>query len=280
MATDTAPDVTFTMVDGPPVELTPARPPRRHYWQLPLFVVGVVAAVAAWRAFPPQPDNPADLFHRDLAALKQAVDRKPPDAAQLAEAARKVAGDFEQYPADANQANFLLGSAHGFLAEAGTDGAENWRKAAAHFSKCDALALADKADQGRCVFRSAKATAAVGAGNPVALLPALQALPTGEDPRRAFSPHRRDLPAAQPARPEAGEGGTLRVPQRPAARRAGPGRPSAPQALGTLPPDERTGEGPRLAPADRPERPRRRAGAGEGAARPPRGRGQQLEGRR
>ncbi len=182
MATDTVPDVTFTIVESPHVSPAPAPRPRRHYWQLPLFVLGVAAAIAAWCVFPPPPDNPADLFQRDLAALKQAVDRKPAvDATALGEASRKVAGAYEQYPADANQTHFLLGSACGFLAEAGTDGPENWKRAAAHFARCDALALADKADQGRCVFRSAKATAAIGAGDPAKLLPALQTVPNGED---------------------------------------------------------------------------------------------------
>ena len=181
MATDTAPDVTFTIVDSPAVRLDPIPQPRRHYWQLPLFVVGVAAAIAAWRVFPPLPDNPSDLFQRDLVALKQAVDRKPLDANAIAEAGRKVESGYEQYPAEANQAHFLLGSVHAILAEAGTDSAENWKRSAGYFAKCDALKLADKADQGRCVFRSAKATAAIGAGNPVALLPALQAVPTGDD---------------------------------------------------------------------------------------------------
>ena len=182
MATDTAHDITFTVVESPPVPLATASPPRRHYWQLPLFVLGVVAAIAAWRVFPPPPDNPSDLFQKDLAALKQAVDRKPVDAGALVEAGRKVESGYEQYPADANQSHFLLGSARGFLAEAGADSADNWKHSALHFAKCDAHALQDRADQGRCVFRSAKATAAIGAGNPLSLLPALQAVPSGEDP--------------------------------------------------------------------------------------------------
>ena len=40
MATDTAP-----------------RPARRMYWQLPVFALGVTAAVFAWRYFPPKPAN-------------------------------------------------------------------------------------------------------------------------------------------------------------------------------------------------------------------------------
>ena len=180
MATDTAHDVIFTIVESP-APSSPPTPRRRNYWQLPLFVLGVTAAIAAWRTFPPQPDNPADLFQKDLGALKQAVDRKPVDAGQLVEAARKVEMAFEQFPSEANQAHFLLGSAHGYLAEFGSDSAEHWSKSAQYFAKCDPLTLPDLADRGRCVFRSAKATAAIGAGNPIALLPALQAVPSGED---------------------------------------------------------------------------------------------------
>ena len=95
--------------------------------------------------------------------------------------ARESAQRIEQFPGEANQANFLLGSAHGFLAESGSDSAEQWSKSARYFAKCDPLTLPDIADRGRCVFRSAKATAAIGAGNPIALLPALQAVPSGED---------------------------------------------------------------------------------------------------
>jgi len=179
MATDTAHDVTFTLVESP-APRGPAAPRRKNYWQLPLFVLGAIAAIAAWRAFPSQPDNPADRFQKDLVALKQALDRKPIDAVTLAEATAKVEGNYERYPADANQSRFLLGSAHGFLAESDGD-AEHWKQAAAYFAKCDALALWDKADQSRCVFRSAKATAAIGSGNPVTLMPALLAVPSGED---------------------------------------------------------------------------------------------------
>ena len=179
MATDTAHDVIFTIVESPAPSAAPTRR-RRNYWQLPLFVLGVVAAIAAWRTFPPQPDNPSDLFQKDLGALKQAVDRKPVDAGQLTETSRKVEAIYEQYPAEGNRANFLLGSAHGVLAET-TEDAEHWKKSAQYFAKCDPMTLADLADRGRCVFRSAKATAAIGAGNPVALLPALQAVPSGED---------------------------------------------------------------------------------------------------
>ena len=75
MATDTAPDVTFTIVESPVVPGAPAAVRRRNYWQLPLFVLGVTAAIAAWRAFPPKPDNPTESFQKDLIALKQAVDR-------------------------------------------------------------------------------------------------------------------------------------------------------------------------------------------------------------
>ena len=182
MATDTAPDVTFTIVESPVVPGAPAAVRRRNYWQLPLFVLGVTAAIAAWRAFPPKPDNPTESFQKDLIALKQAVDRKPVEPEPLAAASRKVEAAFEQFPAESNQSHFLLGSAHAFLAEIGTEAAEHWKQSAGHFAKCDALALADRADQGRCVFRSAKATAAIGAGNPTLLLPALQALPSGDDP--------------------------------------------------------------------------------------------------
>ena len=148
MATDTAHDVIFTIVESP-AHSPPPLPRRRNYWQLPLFVLGVTAAIAAWRTFPPQPDNPADLFQKDLGALKQAVDRKPVDPGHLVEAARKVDTAFEQFPGEANQANFLLGSAHGFLAESGSDSAEQWSKSARYFAKCDPLTLPDIADRGR-----------------------------------------------------------------------------------------------------------------------------------
>ena len=64
MATDTVPTT---------------RTHRSHFWQLPLFALGVAAATLAWMKFPLNPETPADQYTRALGSLKQTLDRKPLD---------------------------------------------------------------------------------------------------------------------------------------------------------------------------------------------------------
>ena len=170
MATDTAADA-------------PTR--RRHYWQLPTFALGVAAAVAAYTAFPPRPASPADRAARQLTDLQQALDRRSTDAATveaITTLTPQVAAAAEQFPDSAPLAHFLAGSGYLALAEAAPADPDGWAVAADHLTRVEPNRLPDQADRVRLAFRRAKAQAAVGAGEPGALLPVLVNVPPGEDP--------------------------------------------------------------------------------------------------
>lgn len=163
-------------------EVAPAEP-RRHQWQLPAFVAGIAAAVAAWAYFPPQPSDPAVAFRGQLAKLRKQLEQKPPEVIALDDLVRRIVPAVDKHPADAAVAHYLIGSARLIAAEYGTPvaAAENWADANRHFTACDPTKLADKADAPRFAFRAAKAAAAVGVGDPKLLAPVLAAPPPDED---------------------------------------------------------------------------------------------------
>jgi tetratricopeptide (TPR) repeat protein len=155
-----------------------APPARRNYWQLPTFALGVAAAVAAWITFPPPTVSSAERYGHDLAALKQALERKPVDAAALAALTPKVGEDADHYPESSAAAHYLAGSGYCVLAETNP---EHWAAASKHLAAADAARLTNPADQQRLLYRRAKAEAATGTGDPAALVAALSRPPEGED---------------------------------------------------------------------------------------------------
>jgi uncharacterized protein with PhoU and TrkA domain len=168
MATDTAP--------------TAHPAPRRQIWQLPVFALGVAAAVAAWKVFPPPPASAAELHSQHLRALQLAVEKRA-SWREVETLLSKLAVGTD-LPAGDPQVQYLLGSAHVVLAEQGAvdAAADRWAKANEVFSRFDPAALESALDQSRCRFRSAKAAAAVGVGDPAAVLAALDVVPAGEEP--------------------------------------------------------------------------------------------------
>lgn len=151
---------------------------RRNYWQLPTFALGVAAAVAAWMTFPPPTLNSAERYGHDLAALKQALDRKPLDTATIATLTPKVGDDAGRFPDSVAMAHYLAGSGYVVLAEANPD---QWANAAKHLTAVDSARLTDAVDQQRLAYRRAKVEAAMGTGDPATLVAALSRPPAGED---------------------------------------------------------------------------------------------------
>lgn len=172
MATDTAPA---------PAAQHPGT--RRNFWQLPVFVAGVAAAVAAYTAFPPPPEDAADRTRRDLAALRPLVDKRAPDVSALSQYTLRVSTAADKSADLAPLAHLLAGCGFVALAEHGPPetAADEWASAVRHFAKVDAAKLADPADQQRLAFRQAKAVAATGGGDPKALFAILSKPPVGED---------------------------------------------------------------------------------------------------
>ena len=161
MATDTAP--------------LPVSAPRR-LWQLPTFVLGLVAVWAAATGVTPPPDASARYTSRldDLAA---ALDRKPPDASEVEPLVRLLADAPNQTP----RSHYILGSAYNMLAGLKpTESSDLWKLALLHFDACDAAAMTPQ-EMALLTFRSAVAKAAVGSSDPAVLIAAIMNAPPGED---------------------------------------------------------------------------------------------------
>lgn len=165
MATDTAPR------------------PRRMYWQLPVFAVGVTAAVLAWRYFPQPGFADSRSVEQDRYTLRQSIARRPANVAEVQSLLAKL-GDEATRSGGSAEVAFLQGSAFLLLAEQGPadQAADNWKKANALLAECDGTQLADKQDRARLAFRAAKAAAGAGVGDPATLIPQLKEAPLGEEP--------------------------------------------------------------------------------------------------
>lgn len=178
MATDIAAD---------PTTETPAPP--RHYWQLPAFVLGATALIAAVIYFPPPPSDPAIQFRADVMSLRAAVDHRgisPLTVQQLtaiATATEKVAVAANQHPTLAADASFAAAGGYILLADYGpVDKMMNhWQAAAEELARIDVSALSDAADAKRLGFRQAKVDAALGRGDAATQFEKLANPPVGED---------------------------------------------------------------------------------------------------
>ncbi len=166
MATDTAP-----------------RPARRMYWQLPVFALGVTAAVFAWRYFPQTGLADTRSVEQDRFTLSQSLARRPIDIADVQSLLTKL-GDAGTRTGGDSEVAYVQGSGYLLLAEQGPpeQAAENWKRANALFGECDGTKLADKQDRARLAFRAAKAAAGAGVGEPAVLIPQLELVPPGEEP--------------------------------------------------------------------------------------------------
>lgn len=163
--------------------------PPRHYWQLPTFLLGVAALVAAVVAFPPAPKDPAVAFRSEVLALRTAIEQRgispltTRQIAAIAAATKQVAADAAQFPDFSADAQLAVGSGYVFLADYGpaAEMEQHWRAAAEAFRQVNTAQLADPADEKRFQFRQAKATAALGEGVPAELFGRLVSPPVGED---------------------------------------------------------------------------------------------------
>jgi tetratricopeptide (TPR) repeat protein len=126
-------------------------------WQFPLFFLGVASIVAVWYLRPLWRLSPADRYLRDLAPLRQAIDKTPPDPGQVQGLLRKVQSS--EPPGELlAQTQYLVGSAYMVLAEgaATTEDATQYWGLARKYLEAAQLAGIPEADQIRHSFRLAK----------------------------------------------------------------------------------------------------------------------------
>ncbi|MDB5306088.1 MAG: hypothetical protein JWO38_290 [Gemmataceae bacterium] len=150
---------------APPLRPAKTRPdPSRRVWQVPVFLLGVAAFLAAWGGWLPLgPRDPAAAFTRDVAALRAAAEQLTPDLNELKAHLNRVAGATESFPESAPAAHFALGSGYVRLAELTADPAEArnyWVLAKQHFAAVQPDQLPDPVDPPRLAYRGAKARAA------------------------------------------------------------------------------------------------------------------------
>ena len=153
MATDTAAAPRQTTTD-----------PMRHYWQVPVFLFGIVFFILKdWLGIGPTP--PPELFRRDVADLRNAYEKVSPDRDELRTLIEKVVPNVDSFPDQAEMAHLVLGSGYARLAElmAAIDEARvYWMLAQQHFEQVRRDTLGDPTDKARLRFRFAKARAGTG----------------------------------------------------------------------------------------------------------------------
>ncbi|HEX5271697.1 MAG TPA: tetratricopeptide repeat protein, partial [Gemmataceae bacterium] len=155
----------------------PPRPPLRQLWQVPTFLLGLVAFAAVCAACPPWRLHRTDRANPALSELRDLLAQPDFDrdhALKLgAEAVHRA-----NTPAASSEARFLLGSVYVALAErAGPGkGQDQWREARANLERAAAGPAED--DRPRLDYRLAKARAQTGEAPAVviaALAPAIEA---------------------------------------------------------------------------------------------------------
>jgi len=173
------------------------RPPRtrpdptRRVWQVPVFLLGLGAFLAAYTGLlPVGPPDPATAFRKEVAGLRTAAEKLPADPAEMKGRVARVAGALGSYPDHAPAAHFALGGGYVRLAETAPspgDAKNYWTLAKQHFDDVRPAQLPDTADPPRLAYRAAKARAAA---LPPTATPAeidltrelLTRTPAGEDP--------------------------------------------------------------------------------------------------
>lgn len=144
----------------------------RRYWQLPVFVLGVATAVAAYTQFPPAAADPATTVRRATDDLRAALAKKVPPLSLIETLTAELESAAGSVPGVSAEVAFLAGSGHVALAEHGPADAAagHWQAAAKLFAPLDPIALTTPQDGARLAVRRAKVHAASGTGDPAEIV--------------------------------------------------------------------------------------------------------------
>jgi tetratricopeptide (TPR) repeat protein len=138
------------------------KPPLRQLWQVPTFLLGLLAFVAVGAIRPPWHLGRDACGQTALAQLRERLTQPDLDADRAlvlgAEAVQRA-----HTPQEAGEAHFLLGSVYVRLAEASGPGKgrDPWREARTHLEQARALGVPDD-ERARLDYRLGKAWAATG----------------------------------------------------------------------------------------------------------------------
>jgi tetratricopeptide (TPR) repeat protein len=160
----------------------------RPMWQVPLFLVGLASIVGVWFAQPSLRLSPPERFARELASLKQMLERGSPDSGKI----EKLISRLEASPVPKPQESLLdwyLGSAYLALADAKKSDSKNesyWSKARNLLEKLNPELLTTS-DQNRRNYRLARIWARDGDIDPIKLIAMLQtSAQIGDDPAEGY----------------------------------------------------------------------------------------------
>jgi tetratricopeptide (TPR) repeat protein len=127
-------------------------------WQVPTFLLGLVALAAVWTTRPLQSAHGPDQALEDLAALRQALDQPLTDAADLLTRARPVKAQLDLLGERQGEAHYLLGRVclKQISPLAGDSALPIWQVARDHLDQAEALGV-PLADQPRLLYLLASA---------------------------------------------------------------------------------------------------------------------------
>jgi tetratricopeptide (TPR) repeat protein len=168
--------------------MSPAKPPTRltlrQLWQVPLFFVGLLAALSVWATRPYWYDPEAIQLRRDLARARELLESPHAAVTEAPVLLEDVLRRIARFPARAGETHFLLGS--GYLRwadQAATDQALRLRQQArTHLEQAEQLGVSE-ADQPRLLYRLAKVWYHTGGDPPRVIFYLSQSIEPGADDR-------------------------------------------------------------------------------------------------
>lgn len=155
MATNTAPPVTFRPQHQP--AHMPVRPRPQRLWQLPTFLLGCAAAVGVWQARPYLKPPDTVRLQRDVRAMREALDRTPPELSRAAALGKHLTDELDRFPQFAGETHYLVGCTHLKRAEepGGASAEEELAEAKTAFEKAETAGVPEP-DQARLSYRLGK----------------------------------------------------------------------------------------------------------------------------
>lgn len=138
-----------------------ARPPLRHLWQVPTFLVGLLAFVTVAAVHPMWSHSPSRLVARSLAAARQELNQPRPDIDEAIRQAQEALAQAAPASRQAAEAHFLIGSAYVCAAErSAVENSDLWQQARDHLEQADHIGVGD-ADRAHLAYRLGKVYAAL-----------------------------------------------------------------------------------------------------------------------
>ncbi len=174
------------MATDPARSTTPFANRPRQLWQVPVFLLGLLAVVAVPALRPLWGLDTLAGAESLLRSAREALDQSPPDAARAAERGQRVLALAPRYPQLAGEAAFVVGSAYLRLAaEPGAEAARARELARKYLEQADSLGVAEE-DRPRLQYRLGKVRLLLNA-DPAQVVAALtKGMESPDDPAEAY----------------------------------------------------------------------------------------------